>query len=586
MPAHPNSALCLRFDLDTFSTRHAFTRDVGWEEYRYLPRLLRVAGVYGARLQFCACGVGLQEHPREVRAIQSAGHPVDSHLHTHWVTLLDPVERVAEELVAAEQVFRREGIAWAGIGATGMYAESIDNRRDIQNLLIERGYRWCSTKFNLKRPLEELQPAWLDEWLLEIPCAGWSDRTWWYIANQGDLHPQNQAGEKNLSHFIEHVLTHLRRAAEKGLVYAIDLHPGVLARHDPGCEFLIAVLAEAKRLGVPTMDMNQIYGWQLALRELAKLGHTVTAADYLVAEEGWQTWAQPLQQPEKVLDYLAGWQTRPNVYRDGVSINRFGLRGADCLRTKPAGVKRVLCVGDSTVFGVAPDSAPWPAQLQALLDKSHPLQYEILNAGVNGFSAFNVLRRAELLMRQLRPDALLVSVLANDLWGHNPADYPDYSTALPPSYWIEGRPYPEKTPAERRQFPDRETFTPPNFAVALQQMVATCREQGAKPILCTVAGLFPTPGKPISAYQRAVMHYPAWIGDDPSPSMRLLYDRYNATIRQVAEKTGADLIDVADYFDTHYDDARGPLFFDTCHALAEGNAAVAEGVARRLPTLL
>lgn len=75
-----------------------------------------------------------------------------------------------------------------------------------------------------------------------------------------------------MSNFIAHVLSHLRRAAEKGVVYAIDLHPGVLAKHDPGCEFLIAALAEARGLGIPTLDMNQIYGWQLARRERAKSG--------------------------------------------------------------------------------------------------------------------------------------------------------------------------------------------------------------------------------------------------------------------------------------------------------------------------
>jgi len=116
-----NSALCLRFDLDTFSTRHAYTDDVGWGAYEYLPRLLRVADVHGAKLQFCACGQGMEEYSFEIQTIREAGHPIDSHLHSHRVTLLDDPVRVAEEFVRAEQVFAEHGVPWSGIGATGMY---------------------------------------------------------------------------------------------------------------------------------------------------------------------------------------------------------------------------------------------------------------------------------------------------------------------------------------------------------------------------------------------------------------------------------------------------------------------------------
>ena len=98
-----------------------------------------MAAQFGARLQFCACGVGLLEYPRDVRAIQDAGHAVDSHLHTHRVTLRDPVEKIAAELDLAEAAFRDKGICWSGIGATGMYPNGIDDRSDVHRLLQARG---------------------------------------------------------------------------------------------------------------------------------------------------------------------------------------------------------------------------------------------------------------------------------------------------------------------------------------------------------------------------------------------------------------------------------------------------------------
>ncbi|MDP6775225.1 MAG: hypothetical protein QGI83_00505, partial [Candidatus Latescibacteria bacterium] len=212
-----NAALCLRFDLDTFSTRHAYTADVGWGAYPYLPRILRVAGSHGVKLQFCSCGQGVKEYALEHRGIHAGGHPIDSHLFTHRVRLTDPVAPVLEELILAEQAFSDEKIPWSGIGATGMYAHGIEDCPEVQQALVDRGYQWCSTKYNRELSLEDMQPYWLNEWLLEIPCAGMSDR---------DTFADPEA---TVEGFLATVLGLLDEAKRKGLVYAIDLHPGVLA---------------------------------------------------------------------------------------------------------------------------------------------------------------------------------------------------------------------------------------------------------------------------------------------------------------------------------------------------------------------
>lgn len=81
---------------------------------------------------------------------------------------MDPTDKVKEELVLTEQAFLKEKIAWTGIGATGMYPNGIDLRKEVYELLRERGYKWCSTRFNLSLSLEAMQPYWLCEGLLEI----------------------------------------------------------------------------------------------------------------------------------------------------------------------------------------------------------------------------------------------------------------------------------------------------------------------------------------------------------------------------------------------------------------------------------
>ena len=67
--------------------------------------------------------------------------------------------------------------------------------------------------------------------------------------------------------------------------------------------------------------------------------------------------------------------------------------------------------------------------------------------------------------------------------------------------------------------------------------------------------------------------------------MRLLYDRYNEALRELARVSDVPCIDTAAAFDTLHDRRRGHLFVDTCHMLKEGNAAMAETIAGELAGL-
>ena len=562
-----NSALCLRFDLDTFSSRDAYTADVGWGAYKYLPRLLRIAAVHGVKFQFCACGQGVKEYPFETQSVFRAGHSIDSHLHTHRVTLLDEVDQVAEELAMAENEFAKKQLAWSGIGATGMYPNGIDNKPDVQQLLSERGYQWCSAKYNADLPLDDMQPYWLNEFLLEIPCAGISDR----------MHFGN--AKATLEEFIQHCTNLLQQAQAKGLVYAIDLHPGVLAKFDPECTFVTALADRAVELGVPLVTMDQITQWQIACREIRAFAegerdgqisacwHDGGMSDddqpaeappalhrYLKADQKWNNeFAQPIAQPEKVLDYVGGWRTFPNSRRLGVTINRFGLRGQDCLRTKPGNVTRLLCIGDSCVFGCPPDDAPWPAQLQERLDQKRPSVYQVLNGGVNGHSSGNVSLRLPQIIRGLRPDTVLISVLANDAWTFEPPSGTDLSR-----------------------------FVPETFVQNVQYAIDCCVKHGVKPILITPPGMVPRDHK-MTPFMMRVFHQALWLEAPKQPNtMRLLYDRYNQDLRDLAKKNEIECIDTAAAFDKLYDGQRGQLFLDTCHMNQQGNAAMAKIIAETI----
>ena len=562
-----SSALCLRFDLDTFSSRHAYTDDVGWGAYAYLPRLLRLAQVGGARYQFCACGQGLREYPLEIEAIRAEGHAIDSHLYSHRVTLLDELARVVEELLLTELSFRDQRVPWTGLGATGMYANGIDACGEVQGLLVERGYQWCSTRYVKDSDIADMQPYWLDEHLLEIPCVGMSDRNYFY---------DRQAPPSGL---IGILVRYLQESVAKDLVYAIFLHPGVLARFDPDCDVVAALVERAGEFGVPLVTMDQICQWRTARREVerfeagqrpfgpacwqdcpeigkAPLG-PLTLQRWLEADRYWiENYHTPASQPEKVMDYVGGWRLYPNSTRNGVTINRFGLRGPDTLRRVQLDRRRILCIGDSCVFGTIPDDAPWPAQLQTLLDAWAPLRYEVLNAGINGQKSVHVAHRLPQLVRGLKPQLVLIAILANDLWQ------------------TEGR-------AEI----DWGTFCPATFIRHVQAAIDICRGAGASAAVLTPPGLVPADHK-MTPFMLSGYHQATALGNRKQPEkMRWLYDCYNDALRKLASDNDLMCVDTARRFDEQLDTVRGRLFVDTCHMVKEGNAEMARTIAEYIQDL-
>lgn len=99
-----------------------------------------------------------------------------------------------------------------------------------------------------------------------------------------------------------------------------------------------------------------------------------------------------------------------------LSTNDQGLRNPPLA---PAGARtRVLALGDSTTFGLGVDNdQTWPAQLQMLLDaEAGAERFEVLNAGVCGYSAFQGLRYLDKYGLDFAP-AVVVAC-----FGHNDFD--------------------------------------------------------------------------------------------------------------------------------------------------------------------
>lgn len=82
-----------------------------------------------------------------------------------------------------------------------------------------------------------------------------------------------------------------------------------------------------------------------------------------------------------------GWELRPNLRTGEITSNSEGLRGSREYAPDPgAGIRRVLCVGDSFTFGARlPDENTMPARLEAELNGGSAARWEVLNLGVEGY---------------------------------------------------------------------------------------------------------------------------------------------------------------------------------------------------------
>lgn len=110
-------------------------------------------------------------------------------------------------------------------------------------------------------------------------------------------------------------------------------------------------------------------------------------------------------------NYAGVFQT---YYEDvPVRTNSLGFRGPEPPADAAAAL-RVLCLGDSNMFGQGVhDDETLPAQLERLLRGRRPAA--CYNAGVSGYSTEHELRTLRVFGPRLRPDAVVLGWLANDL---------------------------------------------------------------------------------------------------------------------------------------------------------------------------
>lgn len=99
-----------------------------------------------------------------------------------------------------------------------------------------------------------------------------------------------------------------------------------------------------------------------------------------------------------------------------LQTNSLGMRGPEIEIEKPAGVLRVLCIGDSCTFGSgAGGRMTYPVQLQEQLEATLGAgKVQVINAGVPGYTSYQAVAYLESRGLALDPDAVILIAGYND----------------------------------------------------------------------------------------------------------------------------------------------------------------------------
>jgi lysophospholipase L1-like esterase len=246
----------------------------------------------------------------------------------------------------------------------------------------------------------------------------------------------------------------------------------------------------------------------------------------------------------------------------GFHTNSRGFRGPEFTPQKPPDILRIICIGNSCTFGswVENYSALYPSRLSTHLRDSNPgKKIEVINAGVEGYTIYQMLQYWRKIIKPLHPDIITIYAGINDVI-YTPFKA-DKDIKISPvsckliNYLLQFRsihtlnaivkrsvallksrelttPYDEKTGLQRR-------VSEVDYSQILLQLIQEVRQEKIKIILITapVNNEFPLHFNPYyEIIQKDQEHWVKWVSDefvDPGWIRQLKKDQnYKAMLDQ------------------------------------------------------
>jgi peptidoglycan/xylan/chitin deacetylase (PgdA/CDA1 family) len=231
------------------------------ETKRYAVEAARRVKAHGGVVHFfLVCRALEQENVDWLKEIIQSGHSVGSHTYDHVYLLAakpeeiqyrfsrapwliegqKPSEVIRENIRLASAAFKtRLGTSPVGFRAPGGFADGLANRPDVQQMLLDSGFHWVSTKYPAHpnsqagtEPTAEIfdgivkaqtaaQPFVYPSGLIEIPMSP--------ISDIGAF----RNGRWKLDHFLKATRRGVEWAIENRAVFDLLSHPAVLYPMDP-----------------------------------------------------------------------------------------------------------------------------------------------------------------------------------------------------------------------------------------------------------------------------------------------------------------------------------------------------------------
>lgn len=243
---------------------------------------------------FCVGRVLEQPDTTWLEGLSAAGHPVGNHTYDHVYVLSETATetqyrfqrapwlvegRTAEEVIQENirittlALADRCGISVNGFRTPGGFSAGLDGREDIQQMLLDEGFSWCSSKYpvhtsgepmqqpgedvfaDIIRAQSEAQPSVYPTGLIEIPMSPISD------VNAFRTHYWPR------SSFLHAIGLAVQWAIDNGAMFDLLCHPSCLVIEDPEFETvkLICDLVEQ------SSDRAEIVGLDAIAGRLASL---------------------------------------------------------------------------------------------------------------------------------------------------------------------------------------------------------------------------------------------------------------------------------------------------------------------------
>ncbi len=286
------SQIAITFDLEM--SRMYPTRDImEWDFQKgnlneptknYALNAARIAKDLGGMIHFFCVGRVLEQSNIDwLKEIVEMGHPIGNHTYDHvnvwsrkpeqtqfrfqrspWLIRGKTAEEIIRENIRITTLAMKErlGIDPDGFRTPGGSSGALNGRGDIQQLLLDEGFTWVSSKYpphksskagveptddvfaSIVKAQQQAQPYVYSTELIEIPMSP--------ISDVGAF----RTSRWKLNHFLKSVQQCVEWAIENGAVFDYLCHPSIMYVEDPNFETVKLICDLVKQAG----DKAEIVG--------------------------------------------------------------------------------------------------------------------------------------------------------------------------------------------------------------------------------------------------------------------------------------------------------------------------------------